>query len=629
MNYYRLRSFSDNVFHIIMKGSLKMTKYTQDVFLKKVDECLNELDSNYASFFITDYGVGKKVEKFAPKPKQKISEIQKRTEEFLIKATNINKNINDIKRIYKKIIEDNFSGFFTDSAIKYKSLFELSKIKAFEECHEKLGIDSREEWDKLANNNKEFHPQKDAVQDECYRVNKRLQKIDKDILSLYLNDLGIEKYSLAKIKHKNKNDNDVIDLYSETDILFLIECLYDSLSGDDKVGKQWSRQEERSYGRSFLSEGKGALSHLLRVAMTRKFDRLLYLDAEGRQLLETLFVFPKSMAYDVVWETESYEYICNPFYWFMARESIVKCLEDESTAISYPLQSKKGINYKVSDYCIADAVYWELQFRRLEDLCLGLKECYNIGIISRNYPQNADLYMEICEKIFMDGQKKNCIKNVILKHWKCFEQNKEDSVRKKFDRNIKNNDKIFVFYMQGLRCYRNVEYVMSDLEQSAFLEIDRNSQEGKYYVNEVYIRSVLMFIIMLLGSKKIFPLSTGDLGKENKKSLKDILNDFDKITDVNYKEREMYYLPWIFLNEILEWGFYGAKVINKFRMYHLIPCYRAKGVGLINNTTNDLKIAIPMEEIRKELLFDYENKVKQMCSQAEFDCDEIMSQFPD
>lgn len=603
-----------------------MAKYNPDELFKNANEYLKELDSNYASVLIADNGIGKKAEKFAPKQNQMVTEIQRRTEIFLIKATEIIKNINIIKKSYKEMIEANFSGFYTDNAITYKSLYELAKIKAFEECHKKLGIDSREEWDELANNNKEFYPQKDAVQDECNRVNKRLHKIDKDILSLYLNNLGIEKYSLAKIKHKN--DKDIIDLYSETDVLFLIECLYDSLSGDDKVGKQWSRQEESSYGRSFLSEGKGALSHLLRMAMTRKFDRLLYLDAEGRQLLETLFVFPNSMAYDVVWETESYEYICNPFYWFMARESIVNYLADESTTISYSLQSKKDINYKESDYCIADAVYWELQFRRLEDLCFGLKECYNIGMASSGYPQNADLYMEICEKIFMDEQKENhCIKNVILKHWKCFGQNKEDSVRKKFDRNIKINDKIFVFYMQGLRCYRNVDYVMNDLERSAFFETDKNNQDGKYYVNNIYIRTVLIFIIMLLGSKKIFSLSTGDFGKENKKSLKDILNDFDEISDANYRGREMYYLPWTFLNEIIEWGFYGAKVINKFRMNYLIPYYRAKGVGLTNNTTDDSEIAIPMDVMRRELIYDYENTIRQMCLQSEFDCDEIMREF--
>ncbi len=598
-----------------------MNENNSEIVFKKTMDYIIELEKNYSSKRISDYIIYDKINKFKRvKYKEKCDGYINGKIDDILNLNNMLDNENArIKKEYGILIENNFTNFFTDKNICYKTILELARIKAFEESHEEIGISTLEEWNSVASNDKNYHPQKDRVHDECYRVNRVLHNIDDKILSSLLKEVGINSYTLSKIKHKK--DDMPLDLYSKTDVLFLLECLYDCIGGD---GKHWKGNEEESYGRSFLTRGKGLLLYRLRMCLTRKFNKFLYLDAEFRQLMGTLFVLPNSIVYDVVWETNSHKYLCNIFYWLIARENVVDYIRDYTNEYTYYKELREMKNYEETAYSIVDDVYWHLQCRRLNDFCIGLDACYTTIERLDKYPQNADILETICIDFFGCRRRdEECIKDIIYKYANRFTDNEKDSIRKSINRNKKYFKKILKFYIQGQRIYRNHACFKDDFLQCAFLNADENEQYQKRYIRGVYIKAVLALLFMATGSNKMFSTPKSDLGKETKISIRNILDEYDEEKDDCYKKNEVYYLPWNFMNEILEWGFLGAKTINDFRINYMIPYYSNKEIGLIDKDNSDDTNSISMDKMRKELLYNCEEEVKNMCKNAMFNSYEM------
>ena len=123
-------------------------------------------------------------------------------------------------------------------------------------------------------------------------------------------------------------------------------------------------------------------------------------------------------------------------------------------------------------------------------------------------------------------------------------------------------------------------------------------------------------ILTLYGWEKIFPAELETVGTEKNVSLNQILkkykskqngdmnNKSEQEDDMEYAKNGTYYLLWNFLNEILEWGFEGAKEINAFRKYVFLPYCKNAEVGLKNDS--DSIESITLDTIRSAAFVNYD-----------------------
>lgn len=587
----------------------------QDKVFCKSQEYAAEFEKNYSSTLIMGRIIGRKV---VDKQKEFLFGVR-------VYLDNNNELIREINRLhdeYINLIENSYIPYETDKDIAYENIYELARIKSFEEAHERFGVKTQKEWDEIIKIN-----ENDLIVNECKRIDKKLRDINNNILSILLKDIGVSEYSLAKIKHKKNESYASSDLYGETDVLFLLECLYDCVGNESK---QFKKKEEPSYGRSFLSKGYGVLSHNLRECMCNKFKRFLYLDIKGRELLSSIFVFPRSLLYDIVWETDYLDDICDPFYWKKCRQVVIDFLSEKNYDIATETKLEKKINYINKDYSIADDLYWNMQYRRMQDFCLGMDGCLKCVKMKSNMPKNDEILEEIYVKMYNDSKLdievySNILSVEIIRN---IHVNKSfESIRKKYNRDRAFIKRLIDFYDQGCRCYRNDKLFKDDFRHAVFFEYDNDCREKIEKARGVFISTILSVVFELIGMEKVFPSNGRTVGIEDNIHLRYVLSTYQNVSDEEYKQNELFYLPWNFLNEVIEWGFDGAEIINRLRINLMIPYYKLNGVGLVNSCTSGSEEVIEMDDFREELFKGYEKNVNNMCNIAMENRDELIERL--
>ncbi|SEH23159.1 hypothetical protein SAMN05216583_103182 [Selenomonas sp. KH1T6] len=183
----------------------------------------------------------------------------------------------------------------------------------------------------------------------------------------------------------------------------------------------------------------------------------------------------------------------------------------------------------------------------------------------------------------------------------------EDTLKRSFRRHRNDLDMLYCFYEQGMKCFRSELYYLDDFQQAAFFEPESERCDFiKGELRQTYIKSILAVVLIVLGWEKVFPMEFE--GNEKKISLHKILREYTMGTHVDnkgYAKNGTYYLLWNCLNEILEWGFEGAKNINDFRKNVFLPHCHNIGFGL----TDDEEIvsaSIDMDKICRGVFLDYE-----------------------
>ena len=436
------------------------------------------------------------------------------------------------------------------------------------------------------------------------------------------------------------------------DVLFLLLCFYSFMCDNEKKWKSKEierkkatenankmKMEDAFYGRSFLKNGKGILRAMLRKAMTTQFDKLLYLDVVGRKVKDALIIFPRSIYQDLFWSmTINFEELCDPLYAKSLRlvmsQYIKRELFRKQRIIDEIKTPRKTIkDYEKKNYSLADELYWTLQYQQMEDLVCGLDECLNSDKFSvLKYDMLAMLdyiYLEYgfptafdlgsAEEVNKTGKSEDSVaqKAAIWFIISNFDGYTEDTLARSFRRHKTNIDKLYQFYEQGVKCFRDESYYLDDFQQAAFFEpmLDRCSFLESQ-IRCTYIKGIMSVILTLYGWEKIFPAELETVGTEKNISLNQILkkykskqngdmnNKSEQEDDMEYAKNGTYYLLWNFLNEILEWGFEGAKEINAFRKYVFLPYCKNAEVGLKNDS--DSIESITLDTIRSAAFVNYD-----------------------
>ena len=556
--------------------------------------------------------------------------IEYRFSEFVQKNNNLIAELSSLHGKYEELIDDNYRPFDIENDVKDDTIWSLAVRLSFEECCERLKIKSFDAWKKAMLQNSTHYMEE--VNRECRWRYLKLLRIHDDILPIYLAGMGFSELPLIKSKHstekkEEKKKKDIKkpenEIYVKPDILFLLVCIYSFMNDTQK--KWVDKEKNADYGRSFLENGNGIMRAMFREALVQRFKKFLYLDVIGRKLINTLFVFPRSIYQDAFWHAVTdFVDICNPLYAKSVRTDVAHLLgkiHPEKTEEKPPHKSAQ--DYAITEYSIIDELYWNLQYQKMEDLVAGLDMClnnkladfdqYDINVLLEVIRVSLDDYfLNVSTEEEMAKAEERCVRDItisfILDKFKGYS---EESIRKNWNRHKETVKTLHQFYERGATCFRNESYFFDDFQQAAFFELDENISMNVFpIVRRVYIRGILFVFLNVLGWEKQFPL--GKDGSEKKAPLHRILKDYresqDKMSDVEYSTDGTYYLLWNCLNEILEWGFSGAKIVNDFRKNILLPYYKKVGIGLKSASMQFEPIT--MGNMRKEIIMDYDSWIE-------------------
>lgn len=474
----------------------------------------------------------------------------------------------------------------------YTSLWDLAVNIAYNEMKaSKLlrRIKSLEEW------KEKVKDQSSLEYSACHTINMSLNESGVIIKNL-LNEMGIE-FSGEFWKNIDRND---MEPMSETvqDIYYLLELIIKYKKNNQRKWKEYDN--ESSFGRSFLKDGKGGLAFYIKNNLQDKCGWNKCIDQEYSivGLLSSLFVIPKMLESELYWNSVDLEKGSDIKFEFVVKKIL---LEDFQSKPILKKRLRYIESFEETDYSILDELYWFISIRQLKDFfVVDGKESQSIWseftidsiallkIIENMDSSGKDIDTDSCIKII-------CAEYLLNRHY----DKKKESLNTKIVRAQELYNSLYDFYQKGMNVFRNSEVYEWIFDKTKLLNMTKNGGRGISKIKNTYIKSVILITYIVMGKKELCLIALNAKTLEKKCSLVKFVNLYKEATNKNeFFKNPTAYFVWEFLNDRIEWG-RDAKKINEFRQTIIVP-YLLTYTGLRNNDSDENSFCF--NEIIAELL---------------------------